>query len=277
MRSMISRLAVFLSIFLVCSTAAGESNVWQNLDQGLSLGRFKPPKKSHRSEYPVMVLKIDPTFYSFKLLSASEHGHCARTAKDWCKEFGLVAATNASMYQLKFSTKSTGYMTNFNHVNNVQMNRQFGAFMVFNPAEPTLPRVQIVDRYLQSNWNSVIKKYNTVVQNYRMIANGEKVGWPQQQKTYSTAAIGMDGDKNVLFIFCRVLYSTHDFIHILLELPIKIKSAMYVEGGPEASLYVQVGNKEMECTGSYKTGFMGDGKNKSAWPIPNVIGILKRK
>ena len=61
--------------------------------------------------------------------------------------------------------------------------------------------------------------YHTVVQNYRMISKGKKRGWPPEGEIYSTAAIGMDSDRHVLFILSRSPYSTHDLILILLNLP----------------------------------------------------------
>ena len=60
--------------------------------------------------------------------------------------------------------------------------------------------------------------------------------WKQSEKIYSIAAVAMDKDDNVLFIHSRSPFSVHDFNHILLKLPLNIKNAMYVEGGPEATL-----------------------------------------
>ena len=97
------------------------------------------------------------------------------------------------------------------------------------------------------------RKFNTVVQNYRMISGGKKTGWPLQEIVYSTAAIGMDADNNVLLIFCRAPYSTHDFIDLLLALPVNIYNVMCVEGGPEATLYVKANGKEVEWVGSCET------------------------
>ena len=68
----------------------------------------------------------------------------------------------------------------------------------------------------------------------------------------------------------------HDFIDMLLELPIDLKNAMYVEGGPEAQLYVEGGGRSIELVGSFETGFFEADDNLQAWPIPNVIGVVRR-
>ena len=168
-------------------------------------------------------------------------------------------------------------MKNCSHINNPHSNPSFGAFMVFNPIDPSHPKVRFIDRRLQKNWNAQIEKYHIVVQNYRMISKGKMRGWPQQQKLHSTAAMGMDKENNVLFIFSWSPYSTHDFIHILLSLPIYIDSAMYLEGGPEATLYINPNHLQIKGKGRYGTVFGEYDGDISTLTIPNVIGIVKRK
>jgi len=248
---------------------------WKRLGEGLSLGEFHPSQKSTVCNYPIVALKIDPKVYEFKLISASEHGGKPKTAREWPNEYGLVAAINASMYKKDYKT-STGYMKNFQYTNNGQSNPKFGAFMAFNPINVAMPAVQIIDRYDQ-DWKKLIKEYNTVIQNYRMISLKGYNVWKQSNKIYSTAAVAIDKHGNVLFIHSRSPYSVHDLNHILLELPLDIKNAMYVEGGPEATLYVKADGMALEWVGSYETNFFEHDDNKSAWQIPNVIGIVKRK
>lgn len=268
---------ILLAVSLVFTDSKAEANLWQMLDEGLYLGEFASTLKSRISNFPITILKINPEFYSFKLLCASEHDGNMRTAKQWCNEFGLLAAINASMYQDTDPLKSTGYMKNYNHINNPHINPAFGAFMAFNPVDSSLPESRFVDRRLQKDWKAQIEKYHTVVQNYRMISKGKRKGWPQQKKVYSTAAVGMDKDNNVLFIHSPSPYSTHDFIHILLSLPIDIDSAMYLEGGPEAILYISPKGIKTMSEGRYGTLFGKNFSDLSTLTLPNVIGIVKRK
>jgi len=267
-------LMALLSIF--CGESAAQPQIWQRLDSGLYLGEFDPKKKSNICNHKIVILKINPKFYSFKLLSASQHGLKPRTTKEWCNEFGLTAAINASMYQSMDLLKSTGYMKNRDHFNNAHINKSFGSFMVFNPIDQSIPEVQLIDRRLRKDWETIMNRYNTVVQNYRMISNGKKRGWPQQDTIYSAAAIGMDQDGHVLFILSRSLHSTHDFIHILLSLPINIRDAMYVEGGPEAALYLKLGHREMNLRGTCEKDFTKYVDNGSFFQVPNIIGVSKR-
>ena len=249
---------------------------WNPLDPGLSLGEFSVKTDPAGNGCGITILKIDPLFYDFRLFAASEHDQRSRTISKWTKDFSLVAAINASMYQGADYLKSTGYMRNYRHNNNPNINRSFGAFMAFNPVDPSLPQVQLIDRRLQKDWKDLIERYHCVVQNYRMVSFGKKRGWPQQSQRHGTAAIGLDADNRVMFILSRVPFSTHDLIHTLLSLPINIRSAMYVEGGPQAALHLRVGPRNMTWTGICEANSVVP-NSVFEFEIPNVIGISKRK
>ena len=64
---------------------------------------------------------------------------------------------------------------------------------------------------------------------------------------------------------------------MLLELPIGLKQAMYVEGGADAQLYINTGKKNFEFIGSYSTGSREHDENSYSKPIPNVLGLVRLK
>ena len=249
---------------------------WNSLDHGLSLGEFAVKTGPAGKGCGITILRIDSQFYDFRLFAASEHEQKSRTVSQWTEEFSLVAAINASMYQGADHLRSTGYMRNYRHNNNPNINRSFGAFMAFNPVDPSLPQVQIIDRRLQKDWKDLIERYHSVVQNYRMVSFGKKRGWPQRSQRHGTAAIGLDAENRVMFILSRAPFSTHDLIHALLSLPINIQSAMYVEGGPQAALHLRTGSRNMTWTGICEANFIAP-DSAFEFEIPNVIGISKRK
>ena len=49
--------------------------------------------------------------------------------------------------------------------------------------------------------------------------------------------------------------------------------AIYLEGGPETSLYVCVGETVIEKLGSYVSDTYPTDANQTFWRLPNVIGI----
>jgi hypothetical protein len=250
---------------------------WQKLDQGLLLGKFDSPVKSKICNHKIFALKIDPYLYELRLLSATQWGRKPLSAKQWCNAHGLLAGTNAGMYQKSNPLRSTGYMRNHDHVNNSWFNPTYGAFFAFNPLDATMPPVQMIDSRRNDHWKEVIAKYDTVIQNYRMISGGEKVPWPEDGKIYGTACIGMDRNGQVLFILSRSPFSTHDFIDILLSLPLGIQDAMYTEGGSEATIYVKVHDTEVELIGTCDGELTGIEGKSMATKIPNLIGIFKPK
>jgi hypothetical protein len=135
--------------------------------------------------------------------------------------------------------------------------------------------VQIVDRTCR-NLDEVQGRYAAMVQSIRMVSCDRTNVWSQQpDKKWSTAAIGMDQQGRLLFIHLRSPLTTHDLIDALLTLPLGLREAMYVEGGPEAQLYVNAGGREVELVGSHGSSFAGI-ENSYALPIPNVVGVRRK-
>jgi len=172
-------------------------------------------------------------------------------------------------------SKNVGYMKNFSHINNSYFRKDYKSVFAFNPVNNTLKKVQILDKGCQDLKKSM-KNYKTLIQNIRMIDCRQKNVWAQQDKKWSIAAIAVDKSGHVLFIHSRSPYSVHDFNNFLLKSGLNIYNAMYVEGGPEASLYISDKDVQIEKMGSYETGFTEHNKNAVFWPIPNVIGIKKK-
>jgi hypothetical protein len=247
---------------------------WQQLDRGLELGILPAPQPAAGGDSIVRVLRIDPKHFHLKLLNASrtENG-VPLTPKQWCRQNGLVAAINPSMYQTDFKTSVSLMRTN-DHVNNPRLSKDM-TILAFDRQSTGVPPVKIIDRQCE-DFKSWEQKYGTFVQSIRMISCTGKNVWKPQARRWSTSAIGIDGQGKVLFIHVRALYSTHDLIDILKKLPLNISRAMYTEGGPQAQLYISTGKQEWELTGSYETSSNEAHEGSISWPLPNVLGILKK-
>jgi hypothetical protein len=89
--------------------------------------------------------------------------------------------------------------------------------------------------------------------------------------------VGTDEGGRVLLVHVRSAYTTHDLVDVLRGLPLRLVRLMYVEGGPEASLYVEVGDRVAVAEmGSFETGFFEKDENRVFWPLPNVIAFAAR-
>ena len=247
---------------------------WQQLRKGLELGTFLAPQPAEVGDSLVRVLRIDPKHYRFRLLNASaiENG-APLTPKQWCRQNGLIAAINPSMFQTDYKT-SVSLMRTRTHTNNPRLSKDM-TILAFNRQSADVPRAKIIDRQCE-DFQFWKQKYGTLVQSIRMISCAAKNVWKPQPRRWSTSAIGIDGQDKVLFIHVRALYRTHDLINILKKLPLNISRAMYTEGGPQAQLYINSGNKELELTGTYETSPNDANEGSISWPLPNVVGISKR-
>jgi len=257
------------------NTDSNPDIVWQKLSEGLELGFFHSPLPSETGDSMIRVLRIESARYKLRLLnaSASENGR-PLSAKEWCRKNGLVAAINASMYQADLKA-SVSLMRTKSHINNPRLSKDM-AILAFDRHSPNVPLVKIIDRQCEDfkTWG---KKYKTLIQSIRMISCKGKNVWVQQTQKWSTAAIAVDHLGRVLFIHVGSFYSTHDLINILKKLPLNIDRAMYVEGGPPAQLYINIGTHEHEFVGNYKIDIEENMNALFSRPIPNVVGISLRK
>lgn len=266
--------SLFLLMLFVSSDGISQDGPWIKVDEGLFLVHLDPPYETPIKDSKITIVKINPMYYSLKLLCASEFGKVRSTAKEWCKKYTLISAINAGMYQ-KDGLTNVGYMKNFSHLNNSRLNSAYKAVLAFNRVDDDVPEIQIIDLKCQ-DFEKLKSKYQTFVQNIRMISWNQENVWSKQNKRWSLAVLGMDKGGNVLFIFSETPYSGYEFNNILLSLPISIFNAMYLEGGREASLYFSANGFVLDKAGIYESGLNENAIRSGAHPIPNVIGIIKK-
>jgi hypothetical protein len=253
---------------------AALATAWRPLEAGLELGTFALAREADCGDSRARVLRVDPVYYDLRLIMVSASADSQpRTAREWCFREGLVAAINAAMYQSDART-GTSLMLTRRHTNNGRVTRD-NSLLVFDPLEPGIPPVRILDRTCD-DWAGLRARYGTQIQGIRMIACDGRNTWSEQPKRWSAAAIGTDGRGRVLLIHVRSPYSMHELIDLLGELPLDLTRLQYAEGGPEAQLYARGGGEEYEFVGSYETGFFEEDGNTLALPVPNVIGVVAR-
>lgn len=299
--------ALWLLGLSLASPVGAEPQSWITLEQGLDYAEFS---RNDGTSGTVVFLRFDPKAFTFALHSISEQGGPALTLHQWADKHHLVAAINASMYLTDGST-STGYMRHGEHVNSKRIVNRFGAFFVAELREaknlgpvtaseaeaiakmahalepdasppapegvedlPALsPPATLLDRDMDP-WQTELPKYVTVVQNYRMINGQRRVLWSPGGPLYSISAIGKDGAGNILFIHCREPIEAFKFATLLLQLPIDIRTVMYVEGGAQAGLLVNTHAYTKTWAGRSPMDFLITGNIKA--PLPNVLGVMRR-
>ena len=270
--SLVWAVFVLLSASGMVAQAAGQT--WKNIAAGLDYAVFLSGENATQAG-EVHALRIVPEQVSFRLLTSSGQERESRPLKDWVQSFDLAAAINASMFW-KDQRTSTGFLKNFEHFNNESIHPEFGAFFAFNPKSADQPPVRLIDRRNEPEWRSLIAKYHSVVQNYRMIsARGESV-WQPSDESYSVAAIAMDTQDRVLFLFSQSPRSIYGLNQTLLSLPLDIRMCMFVEGGPTAGMYIRTEGFEKGWRGVSDKGLWVE-KPGRLFKIPNIIGVEQRR
>lgn len=267
-------LLVVVVCLCVSSSVSAQNGPWKKVEPGLHVGEFRVPHASLTKDPSLTIVKMDPGLYTLKLLCASEYGRVRMTLKDWCQKHGLIAGINAGMY-LEDGIKSVGYMKNFDHVNNPRVNGSYKAMLAFNRLDPGVAQTQIIDLTCQ-DFELLRPKYQTFVQSIRMIGCRQENVWAKQSKRSSIAALGIDKNGEVLFLFTEAPYSGHDFINLLLSLPISIRNALYLEGGPPANLYLSTSDTDLERVGMIGSDPEEEPFRTALRLLPNIIGIARK-
>ena len=278
-------LGVCLSVWLLgapCAygTASASSDSpssisWRNLAPGLEMAEFALDLAEAggltASAPRLVALRIDPARYVFTLHMASEDGLHSLPAL--AKKHGLLAAVNAGMY-LPDGKTSTGHLRSAAHVNNPRVAENFGAFFVADPKNSALPPARLLDR-VEDDWRGALDAYGLVMQNYRMNTVQGRVIWKKEDRAHSIAVLSQDKTGRILFLFCREPVQAVAFATVLLNLPLNLRTLMYLEGGSEAALLIRAGGVDEVLVGRYASGWGPSGSRDI--PLPNVLGIRPRE
>ncbi len=250
---------------------------WQLLSPGMDLKYLRVARANAPSNARITVLRIDPRLWELEMIGTSATGESSgHTAREWCEAHKFTAAINAGMFKTDGKTH-VGFMRSREHVNNSKAN-DYQSVAAFDPRDPrsTAPfRIFDLDA-AQITMQSILKDYDSAVQNLRLIKRPGANQWGQQNRMWSEAALGEDTSGRVLFLFSRTPFSMHDLNQELLSAGIALAAAQHLEGGPEAQLYLHVGDLKLEMFGSYETSFVENDSNAKPWPIPNVLGVRPR-
>lgn len=251
---------------------------WTQIVPGLNVCETLAPRKSEINDSKITILKIDPKFFEFHLLMATEHYKKSLNAKEWADSFDLNIVINAGMYDLSRKMFSKGYLKGEKHTNQTEIHPNYKSMIAFNPKDSNDVKFKVVDLECDS-FQSVKGKYACLAQGLRMLdCNGGPIGWNKRRQFCSQLITTIDDKGNVYLIFVRSPYLHNEMISYMQQMKLNLHNAIYMEGGPQTSLYVDIrkDGKElfhMEKIGSYVSETYANDKNDHFWKLPNVIGI----
>ncbi len=219
------------------------------------------------------LLRIDPECYEFDLLSSLEYNCPPRSAQAWAVEYNYLISFNAGMYAEDHRT-TIGYCKVGDFVINDHLNRH-NCILAFDALNNSASGARIINRKCE-NFDSLRNHYNSFLQSIRMLGCSGVNTWRESDDRHSILALAEDKSGDILVIFCRNRISVHDFIDIVSGLSLNLEDMMYLEGSYPASLYVHVGDFEVNLTGYGEQKMLSEIFKPSRSALPNVIAVRKK-
>lgn len=256
----------------IAALAAEPDEGWQALAPGMELRLFTAP--ADPSGGVIAVLRLDPALVDLELGTAMASGR-SFTVEGWAELRGFAAAINAGMFRMDDRRLSTGLLRDRTVAVSTFVHPAYGAFFLFQPKSPGLPPVRFVDRDQEPQWRALLEDYHGALQGYRLFGPARRPAWPLAGRRHSQAALGVDGSGRVLWIHCRPRLTMGEFAQALIDLPLDLTGAMYLEGGADAGLFVATPHGPRRFVGDYASDLAAT-VNDHFWPVPNVLGARPR-
>lgn len=252
-------------------------NQWVQLENGLEYIEKDASTKARVGDSRISVLKINPEKFKFELLSASQFDSTSLCVNDWAEKFNLSVVINAGMYDLKRQLSSKGLLqNNLEYANNGKLYEGYNMMIAFNPLKEGLPEFDIIDLKC-TDFSTVQRNYASLAQGMRMIdCSGNPMSWNKNPQWCSQLIVAKDKHQFIYFIFTRSPYSHNEMIDFMVNFEEPLLNAIYMEGGPQTSLFIDTKSDRIEKLGSYVSKTYATDKNSEFWGLPNVIGIRKK-
>lgn len=246
---------------------------FQPIGIGVEYCETDAPYRSILGDSKFTILKLNPDLIDAELFTSSNGDKIPKPVNEWADSLGVNIVFNAGMYDLSKPLISRGLLKNGNYYNQPLQHPTFNSIIALNPTDKSNKEFEIFDLE-QTNCNSLKEKFGALIQGLRMLdGNGNPMNWKKRVQSCSMLLAAEDDKKNIYLIFTRSPYVHNTMIGFLKKFPIPLKNAIYLEGGPETSLYVSIGNVCIQKVGSYVSNTYPTDKNERFWPLPNVIGI----
>ena len=217
--------------------------------------------KRYGKNIEIDIFKLNPDSIDVDIINVSDK----KTIKEFLgqsdQENKYFLVCNAGMFNTDYKT-NMGYMKRDGLVLNKREHPNYYSVLAFDPITKNLPGFYIYDTDVVS-LDSIVKNYNSVVENLRLIKRSRENRWPEQKKKWVELAIGQDLDNNIIIIYCHNELSMFEFNNLILSLPINLSAAQHLEGNASAQLYFSFKNHKVDLD----NGIF----------VPNLLGFKMRK
>jgi hypothetical protein len=279
-----SLLFLVMSICLLSSCDGGKASAqdtvvdysnWTTLTKGMEYREMTAPTKSSIGDSKISILRMERGLFDFNIFSATKFDSIPRDLHTWADTFDLNVVFNAGMYNLSKPLKSRAYLKSGDHINNGTVIENFNLMMAMSPTVKKRDNVEILDLTCE-NFNQMNHEFDAYAQGLRMIdCNGGPMFWKKKIQSCSMLIAAEGGDGKFYLIFCRSPYTHNQMIQFMVDMPFGLRNAIYLEGGPETSLLIDVNGHCIEKVGSWVSTTWERDDNNHFWRLPNVVGVKK--
>ncbi len=279
----LSLLRVWACLVFVCLAWSSSNNqsstklFWKELLPGLYYTEVHIPYNIHISDRKLTILKINSQYFESNIYASLAIDSVKRTISQWASHFNLNVAFNAGMYHLTDTYQSVGYLKSNDSVIQPVWKDNFYVLALFQPSCNSVIPFEMIDMTSEL-YDSLLCCYSSAVQSIRMIdSNGKQIFWKPKRLIYSSMIVlGEDVEHNAIVAFTRTPLSANQMSHLLIHLPLNIRTTMYLEGGPEACLYVRTDDTLILKNGSWVSHTFPTDTNTRYWNLPHIIGYKYR-
>lgn len=262
-------LVVILFLTFSCTSQEKKETIqtWGKVADGVSIMEMNAPIKSILGDSKLTIIRLNKDSVQAFLKMASAEDSVPKTVKEWADTFDFQLTVNAGMYDLAKPLTSKGFMKTESKFNNSKINTSYNGICFIQDQ-----RIDLTDLMCETNFS--FTKQQACFQGMRLLdCKGTEMDWKRKKQSCSMLVMGEDNKNHLYIIFTRSPYYHQDMVGFLKQMPFNLGLTMYLEGGPETSVYLNTPSKKIELVGSYVSNTYPTDKNDHFWPLPNVIGF----
>ncbi len=243
---------------------------WRKVGQGLIFTEVKVSRHGEEVE-TLAVVKVDPAVNTFRVFH-----HQRQSITAWHEEIKAPLVFNASYYSP--DGKPVGLVLADGNLLGPLHNRQMRGMFVAEPKgmSPDLPRATILDLVF-GRVDPKNLPWTQGVQSFPLLLDYKgRIRVKSTEKRAYRTVICADRNGNILIFNTGSEYFTlYDLAHFLKASAFEIDSALNLDGGSEAQLYIKTKDLEYFSPPSWKSR-LANLLDQEQFLLPTVIGVFPR-
>jgi len=243
---------------------------WRILGRGLTFAEIQVSRQNKVVD-TLAVVKVDPVSNAFKI-----RHHQPQDITAWQQELAAPVVFNASYYGKDLLP--VGLILSDGKPIGPWRNLQMRGMFVAEPKglSPDLPRATILD-LTTTAISAKNLPWTQGVQSYPLLLDykGRIRVW-KTPKTAQRTVIAIDRSSNILIFNTNEAYFTlYDFAHFLKASSLEIDSALNLDGGTEAQLYIKTKDFEKFSPSSWESR-LRNLLDHQKFLLPTVVAVVPR-